>query len=352
MKELRILAFTNGTASHVWRFDPLVRRFNKRTKHQMFVTTHDNWNGEIVGANLIILEMIAGHHIVQTCRNMGAKIIYEADDATVDTYGKDRQNLQHIGEKSRSTSLQTIRQCDALTVTTQELADNYARFTDKPIYVLPILMDYEYYQEAIDKKPPRRNTDEVRIGWFGSRGHLEDLKMMLPALEKVMNKYKNARLVYAGYGGVKTDSLAHKAIHGNVDVFDKIPDEQKEFYSSTEEYLWPLKHRTLDIDIGLCPLIDDEFNRSKCPTKWFEFSVLETASICSPTVYGKVVKQGKTGLLADTVDDWEKSLSLLIEDKNLRTRLGRAAVEDVRKNYNIESEWRKWEKVYLEVLNS
>ena len=114
--------------------------------------------------------------------------------------------------------------------------------------------------------------------------------------------------------------------------------------------LWPLKHRFLDFDIGIAPLIDDYFNRCKTPIKWMEYGILETVTVCSPTLYSKVVKHGETGFIAKTEEDWVKYLSLLIEDKRLRKKIGKAARREVFKRYDLDLHWRGWVEVYEKVV--
>lgn len=357
--QLNVLAFTNGTASHIWRFDPIAERMIKHTDHRMVVVPHNAWDDDIYGANIVILEMLTGPHIVDTCHNLGAKVIYEADDAVIDSYGRERANLQHIGPKWRKAAIETLRKVDAVTVSNKILADNYARFTDAPIFVLPIYMDFDLYKQAIDFEMPKRNTDEIRIGWFGSRGHLEDLKMITPALKEVLKKYPQARFVYSGFGGMSSDRSVTEIGWGE-DVFKELPRDQREFVIGVPEYYWPMRHRFLDFDIGLCPLVDDEFNHNKVATKWLEYSALKTPSVCSPTVYqenpfgeGKpTVEDGKTGFIAKSTKDWVDAISKLVEDAKLRKSMGKAAYREVDKNWNIDKTWTNWIDAYEKVLAS
>lgn len=348
---LKVLAFTNGTASHIWRFDPIFRRMNQLTEHEGAVTTHDQWNNETLGANIVIMEMLTSHTMVETCKNMGAKVIYDADDVVIDAYGRERKNLMHVDADYRTSAIETIRKCDALTVATEAMKENYSRFTDAPIYVFPILMDFDIYGPPALTELPKRNTDEIRIGWFGGKAHFEDLRMVLPAIQEVIKRDKRVKFVYCGYGGMESDNLAMEAQWGE-DVLKEIPRERREFAPGAPEDYWPMKHRFLDLDIGIAPLIDDEFNRAKCYTKWMEYSVFKTPAVLSPTVYEKVVKHGETGLIAKTTEEWVNHLMALVQDENLRRKIGTAAEEDVRDNHNIEDRWRDLVKIYEEVLNS
>ena len=54
-----------------------------------------------------------------------------------------------------------------------------------------------------------------------------------------------------------------------------------------------MKHRTLDLDIGICPLIEDEFNRNKTPIKWIEFGITEVPLFAPYLVWPSVVQDGE-----------------------------------------------------------
>lgn len=353
--KLNILVFTNDTASRKWRFDGVADRMHAVDEgHEMYVTPWKSWDGDTLGANLVILEMLTGPDIVAKCHEQGAKVIFEADDALIDTYGRERKNLQHIGDGWRGKAIETIAACDAVTVTNWRLAENYARFTKKPVYILPNYMDFDWYGK--DALRIDRNTNEVRIGWFGSKGHFEDLRMVLPALKRVVEKYPHVKLVYCGYGGMSSDKLSTEIGWGE-DVFKEIPSNRREFVRGVGEHLWQIKHRTLDIDIGLAPLIDDEFNHCKTPIKWMEYATLGVPAVVSPVVYGEhpvkkdgsVVKHGKTGFIAKTEDEWVEYISALVEDSKLRKKMGKAAKHEVEKEWDLDKHLSEFTQVYEEV---
>lgn len=346
-KVINGLFFGNGTASHFWRIDGVAERMNVRTPHSMYVTTWQKWNKNIIGANLVILEMIASPDIVKVCHDQGAKVIWEADDAMLDSYGRERKNLQAIEGEHKNITMQVINEVDAITVTTEILKNNYARFTDKPIYVLPNYVDYDLYGK--DDLLIKRTTDEIRIGWFGSQGHLEDLKMVIPALKEVLTKYPNVKLIYCGFGGMSSDKKITEIGWGE-DVFRELPREQREFYIGVREDYWPMKHRTLDFDIGICPLIDDKFNWNKSAIKWMEYGVLGNPAVVSPVLYGDYVKDGEDALVASNTEEWVKNLSMLVEDEQLRKKIGSNAKARVEKDFNLEDHWEDFIDVFYKVL--
>ena len=347
-KKLKILVFTNGTTSPRWRFEGQMKRINEQTNHEMFVTLHNNWNGDIVGANLVVLEMLTGENIVRECQAQGAKVIYDADDAVIDSYGKERKNLQHIGPAWAASSKKTVAACDAVTVSNQVLKENYGRFTKKPIYIDEFSVDFNWYGR--DKLRIQRTTDEIRLGWFGSKGHYEDLKMVTPVIKEILKKYPKVKFVYGAFGGMSSERLLTEVGWGE-DIFKSIPRDRREFVIGVPGDFWPMKHRLLDFDIGISPLIDDYFNSCKTYTKWLEYSALGTPGVYSPTVYNRVVKHGKTGFIAKNKKEWVDYLSQLIENKTLRKQMGKAARRTILKKYDMDKQWENLLDIYKEVLN-
>lgn len=346
---MNVLFFDNGTASHVWRIDGIADRANTRTPHSIFVTSGKAWNNNVLDSDIVVLELITSPEVVDTCHKQGAKVIWEADDALIDSYGSERRNLMEVEGNFRDKTIETIQKCDAMIVTTEVLKENYARFFKGPIYVLPNYVNFDYW--GTDKLNITRTSDEIRIGWFGSRGHVEDLEMVAPAIKRVLDKFPTAKFVYCGFGGMSSDKKSTEIGWGE-DIFKEIPRDRREFYIGVPEDVWPMKLRTLDLDIGICPLVDDGFNKNKTPIKWMEYAIAGVPAVCSPTLYSEVVKHGKTGLIAKDEDEWVKNISALVGKASLREELAGAALKEIKANWDLENHWEDWLDVYNKVLSS
>ena len=103
-------------------------------------------------------------------------------------------------------------------------------------------------------------------------------------------------------------------------------------------------------DIGLAPLPDDAFYRSKTNNKFREYGASGIAGIYSHVdVYADCVRHEVTGLLAaNDADSWHDALVRLIEDETLRTRIQRQARQYVREHYAQE----KFEQLFLEQIQA
>jgi glycosyltransferase involved in cell wall biosynthesis len=110
-------------------------------------------------------------------------------------------------------------------------------------------------------------------------------------------------------------------------------------------------------DIGICPLIDDEFNRNKSHIKWMEYATYKIPSVASKTYPYfadiqdlKTIQHGKTGFLAKDTKEWVKYLSVLIENEELREEIGINAYEYIKDNWQYKDNIYKYKQVIDKLL--
>jgi tol-pal system protein YbgF len=129
-----------------------------------------------------------------------------------------------------------------VTVSTKYLEKKYKKYNDN-VVTLENSMDLERWDKP--KKP--NNTGFLRIGWAGSLTHYDDIKMVEKPLKRIMDEFPNVQLVLVG------DSRFKDLFEGyNVEVMLGVPID-----------FWPDKLNGLQLDIGIAPLIDNDFNRAK-----------------------------------------------------------------------------------------
>lgn len=90
-----------------------------------------------------------------------------------------------------------------------------------------------------------------------------------------------------------------------------------------------------EVDIGLAPLEPrNPFTDSKSCVKWIEAGLVGVPIVASPRPdFQRVIEHGRTGLLADTTQEWENALALLVDDPELRARIGRSARDEVLRSH-------------------
>lgn len=211
-----------------------------------------------------------------------------------------------------------IREAHGVTVTSPTLAKYMKEVIGaKNVHVFPNTIVPEHYE----KIRAVRTDDKIRILWQGGMSHWVDWYPLRDALRTLSLKYKG-KITWVIFGEW------FNWIH------DNIPDDMVEHHYWVEYSAYKLKRGLLNIDINLCPLANNVFNSCKSAIKWYEGSIWEqpeaTLASVSPT-YSEIV-DGETGLLYRTPEEFVEKLSLLIENADLRKKLGEGAKEWVLAN--------------------
>lgn len=229
----------------------------------------------------------------------------------------------------------TISLADAITVSTEPLKDKFATHLlrthgiEKPILVIPNMNDVKDW----DFKPAKKHKDKIVVGYTGSNSHDDDIKFILPKMANVMKKHPN--VYFELLGTVRKEVVK--------DIFKDFPEELMDrvaLLGATNTFAdYPEHLARQKWDIGIAPLLDTEFNRSKSHIKWMEYSMFEIPTVASrtyPYFYDiggrKTIEDGVTGFLCRS-NEWEEKLEKLILDKELRKTIGKQAKK------HIEKEW-------------
>ncbi len=121
---------------------------------------------------------------------------------------------------------------------------------------------------------------------------------------------------------------ARAVVVGDKEFFQALGPIEKEFmpildYDRYQDMLG-------GVDIALLPLADTEFDRAKTDLKFIECAARGTVVLASPVVYGKTVRDGETGFLYRSPEEFAARLRLLITDHGRRREMARAAYDYVR----------------------
>lgn len=224
----------------------------------------------------------------------------------------------------------SFKNADMVTTTTDILTEKLKTINPNTV-ALPNLIDFNHYPIVEMKKK------EIRIGWQGGSSHYEDLFMVAPAIKKILKKYDNTKFVF--WGDMRMYGL-----------FKDCPIGRVEVHQWVKQVCYPYKLALLNLDIGLCPVIDNEFNRNKSAIKYFEYSTQKTASIASNIPpYQPVIEHGRNGLLVNE-NEWYNAMEELILNEDKRRMLGEAAFDNVFENHNADKKAHLWATAYESIL--
>lgn len=167
---------------------------------------------------------------------------------------------------------------------------------------------------------PKGEEDAVRIGYYsGTLSHNKDFAVILDVLMKILEKYKNTKLLLAGPLDVE-DKL--NEFKDRIEILPRVP--RNEYYTNI-----------FKCDINLAPLeLNNPFCESKSELKFFEAGILKIPTVAVKNqTFSEAITDGENGFLAATQEEWTEKISLLIKDENLRKNMGEKAREKVLRDY-------------------
>lgn len=286
-------------------------------------------------------EEVAASSLVYWRNNLkGKKFIIDIDDNYLDI-----PETNHLYDRFKRTKrdramLGTLLSfADAITVSTYPLKERIAQHMhdvyrmEKPIFVIPNMSDVDDWKV----KPAPKFKDKIVIGYAASNSHHDDIKMFAPALKKIMEMHPNVH--FQAIGTVEKDKIPEYFRGFTQEMLDRIwlgraESVFKKFPKVLAQQKW---------DIGIAPLVDSAFTRSKSHIKWMEYAMIGLPTVASrvypyymPIKGKKTIEDGVTGVLARP-NEWVEKLDILIKDKKLRRQIGKNALQAVIDNWQYKN---------------
>lgn len=259
---------------------------------------------------------------------LGKRIIYDLDDAIyLKNASKANWVLRSLKCPSKIPLL--IRWSKRVIVCNFYLKEYATRFTDESkIEVIHTSIDTEKFIPLNNKS----EKEKLTIGWIGSHSTAIYLERLTAILQKLSRKYNFVlRIIGAG-----------SAVN--------IPEV------GIENLEWTLKNdieNFQSLDIGIYPLIDCEWIKGKTGFKTIQYMSVGVPCVVSNVGSNKeIVSDGVNGFLADTDDEWMEKLSLLIDDRQLRQKIGEAGRNTVEERYSLKINAPKMLRIIQQVIQA
>lgn len=287
---------------------------------------------DVEGHDVVIAQRVNAYEGLGLWRRWNdpwTRTVYENDD---DIFNITIENVAAYGSYKEGTELReaVLRYCDTasmITVSTPHLGDVHRELSHGvPVEVLPNYINSWVLDLAHDERP------RPRIGWMGGASHVRDVAEAGNAVRRFMNRNTEWDLIIAGVDYRRSFKVPKDRIF--FVPWIGVSSDPKMFY------------RTIDYDIGLCPLVDTQFARSKSHIKALEYSARGIPVIASDVEpYRRFITDGVNGFLVKQEHEWLNRIELLANDEDLRIMMGAAAQENARK-YLIEDHWQEWVNAY------
>jgi hypothetical protein len=107
-------------------------------------------------------------------------------------------------------------------------------------------------------------------------------------------------------------------------------------------------------DIALAPLeVGNVFCEAKSELKYFEAALVGVPTVASPTQpFADAIRDGVTGFLAKSTEQWYEYLERLVTDPALRRKIGKAALHDILYRYGPDGRRDKVRAIYEGMLSN
>ena len=277
---------------------------------------------------------------IKAMRRNGIRTVTEVDDNYL---CNPRHNLylraNGWGPKRQVEHMASTAQAEAIIVTTNALRDIYYKRIRKqfgkamtpPIHVCGNHVFLEDWPERVERDGP------LRVGWMGSESHVWDLDLAWPAMLHARNAGCETTVVGYDPSDPATPVLSERAFEKTLQwgraISKSVPWETMDGTSRI----------ALPLDIGLCPLLHNDYTLGKSDIKALEYTIAGAAVVASASpVYTENWVHGETALIASSPQQMLDHVDLLIRKPALRERLVEAAQQYVREERDITKHANEW----------
>ncbi len=237
------------------------------------------------------------------------RIVYDFDDSVMYRNSTAKNPLSNT---RRRRFARMLKASDAVIAGNEYLKKEALKYNPH-VEVIPSPIDIERYtSKSYDSK-----EEGVVLGWIGDHGSIHYLERMRPVFEALGEKFPHLRLK------IVCDTFFEC---GQMEVIKKqwTPEDEVQDLQS--------------FDIGLMPLMDDPWSWGKCGLKIVQYQGVGVPVVCTPVGINRdLVRDGENGFWAETREEWIQKLSLLIENRELRMRMGLNGRQRVKGFFSLQN---------------
>jgi len=249
------------------------------------------------------------------------KYIYDFDDAIwLANYSESNARFHRLKMYHKVNKI--MKWADQISAGNDFLA-NYARQFNSNVEVIPTTIDTSH-QHNLHGNP---DQNPLVIGWTGTHTTGQYLKELIPVLDEI---YTTNRFIF------RVISNQH-------------PEIDREYIDFVK---WEKTSEIEDLakfNIGVMPLTDSDWSKGKCGFKGLQYMALEIPAVLSPVgVNNTIIASGENGFLCETPQEWIETLRNLLNDSELRSRIGQKGKETILENYSVQANTGKYLKLFAQ----
>jgi glycosyltransferase involved in cell wall biosynthesis len=260
----------------------------------------------VAAADLLVLaKMNLGFGEPRRLRRLAARLALDLDDAIYLRQPRRVGGAADVSTIRLARFGRTCDVCDLVTAGNDRLAAMVRRWSPR-VAVVPTTVE-------VPDAPPAGARDPRTLAWIGLPNNLPYLEPIRPALARLARRHRGLRL---------------RVVSSAWPDWPEVPTERVAWSPETEAA------SLATAGVGLMPLTDDAWTRGKCSFKLLQYMAQGLPCVASPVGTNvDVVREGETGFLASTVDEWVDRLGRLLDDAELARRMGEAGWRRVRESW-------------------
>lgn len=325
-----------------WNWTTALKSRGHDVKHRPHEATQFEWSE--------LDDYLRGADVVITCRMANAqvfaallagrdlyhyKLIVDTDDYSDDLPKYNQaHNDYHSGAGVNRLVRAELREADLVTVSTDRLASWASKYA-KRVVVMPNCIDTSMYTGVWERNKEARHSNDMRIYWGGGGGHYGDLLQVKEPILRIFAERPNVKLIFSNI-------LPDWAVD--------LPASRVFFIRFAHWNAYPKVLKWLCADIGIAPLVDNEFNACKSNVKYLSYAMADIPGLYQDLDPYSCVKDTVTGMKARTQEEWYAALNCLIDNPDLRASIAENAKADVLKLWTIDRHIVRYETMLNELI--
>lgn len=207
-----------------------------------------------------------------------------------------------------------IRWAQVVTCGNRTIAD-YVTAKGARASIIPTVVDTEKFRPLSE----RLETEVPVLGWVGTHSTYQYLASIFPALERLARDYRfRLKVVGASQDEIKVPGVEIESLEWKLDR--EIADFQS-------------------FDIGLYPIVEDEWSAGKSGFKSVQYMAVGIPFVVTPVgACAEIGEPEVTHLAARSTDEWYAALARLLSDGELRRKMGAAGRQHALQYYTVDAQ--------------
>jgi glycosyltransferase involved in cell wall biosynthesis len=238
----------------------------------------------------------------------GTPLVIDYDDAWFHRYDRHPMGIVRASLGHKIDTL--MARADVVVAGNGYLAERARAAGARRVEILPTVVDTTHYRVGEPRK-----TDSLTIGWIGSPGTMDYLRLIGPVLREIVRRGA-ARVLAVGACGAAAAELPIQTVKWSEDT--EVACIQQ-------------------FDIGIMPVPDEPFERGKCGYKVIQYMACGKPVVASPVGANReIVRHGVDGFLVNSETEWMDSIVTLSRNATLREHMGQAGRARVVSHYSLD----------------